>query len=227
VTFRRVSATQIRLAWPTTPAGWRLEYTDGDFTTWRDWSTTTNAVTIEGGEYVTFDLVGTGIPRFYRLVFEAAPPVPTAPVLSFERSGTNSIEIVWPVVAGYKLQYTEGNFLTWLDWDTNAHPVTVSGTNYVTSDEIGTTIRFYRLVKVEPVTPETPPTVSAVRLNDTEMHLSWPSTFENYRLQTADAGLVNWTDWDIVASPVRVVGGNFVVTDTIAGGARFYRLIGE
>jgi hypothetical protein len=216
---------EIRISWPIEPPGYRLQYTEGNFITWLDWDTNASPITVEGTNYVAIDNVGAG-PRFYRLVKVEMPPPAAEPSLTSVMLNATEMYLAWPTNAvGYRLQFTEGNLTNWTDWNTTTSPINVVGENYVVIDAIGTGLRFYRLIKTETPPPTQQPSLSMSKINDTQILISWPSTFAEYRLQFADQSLAIWTDWDIVASPITMNGGNFEVRDLINPAARFYRLI--
>ena len=141
LSITRFSPTQIRIAWSTLLVGYRLQYSDGDLNHWTDW---TGPVAVEGAEYVVYDTIKIPGMRFYRLVKDSVAP---QPILSITQvPGTDLIRIAWSTqLVDYHLQYSDGDFSTWKDWD--LQPITIEGTDYVTYDKPTTVPRFYRLIQ--------------------------------------------------------------------------------
>jgi hypothetical protein len=57
----------MRISWSVQWSDYRLQYSDGDFTNWKDWDVVASPPAIEGAEYVVYDKINP-IPRFYRLI---------------------------------------------------------------------------------------------------------------------------------------------------------------
>jgi len=84
-------------------------------------------------------------------------------------------------------------------------------------------IAFYRVVQVPaPPVPALPLTVQ--QLSPTQVEISWSTAFAGFVLQYAVGQSEVWFDWDTLSSPITIVGGNFVTTDTIGPVPKYYRL---
>lgn len=83
--------------------------------------------------------------------------------------------------------------------------------------------KFYRLSRVAaPYTPP-PPVLSIARASVSSIPLFWPADDErSFTLQFSTS--LNSTNWAPVPSAPAVVGTNYLVTDSPAGVAKFYRL---
>ena len=108
--------------------------------TWTDWP---SQPIVEGAEYAVYDTIKSSGSRFYRLV---KAPVVLQPILSITPFPPDQIRIAWSTqLVDYHLQYTDGDFSNWKDWD--LHPITIEGSDYVTYDKPTAVPRFYRLIQ--------------------------------------------------------------------------------
>jgi hypothetical protein len=136
---------------------------------------------------------------------EVVPWSGTAPTLLVVRTG-DSLMISWETT-GFQLQYkTDLNETTWTEVAD-----TVNATSATVLIESGA--RYFRLVRV---TGPTGPVLS-IQVSGSGLTVTWPAGADGYRLQAKPAlGDAVWTD-------ITTSGNQH--TDTVAGTARFYRLI--
>ena len=67
------------------------------------------------------------------------------------------------------------------------------------------------------------PTLQAT-LSGNDLLVSWPSHYAGFTLQfSSDPSSGNWSDY-AYANPPSIVGGQYIVTNPISGGAGFFRL---
>jgi hypothetical protein len=71
-------------------------------------------------------------------------------------------------------------------------------------------------------TPPSQPLLTIERVNATTVTVSWPTAAGNFNLQTSP--VLPSANWLNISSGIATVGANYVYTDTVAGGAAFFRL---
>jgi subtilisin-like proprotein convertase family protein len=82
---------------------------------------------------------------------------------------------------------------------------------------------FYRVVQVQPP-PLPPPPITVRQINATQLRVSWPTSYPGLLLQYAVGQSEVWFDWDAIASPIVVIGNEYVTIDTIGTVPKYYRL---
>jgi len=143
---------------------------------------------------------------------------PAGPMLKITQAG-NNVVLSWSANAtGYYLQSKTVLAATGAWSSVTNVPVIVSGTCYVTNAITGSS-KFYRLSN-----QALPPTLTVMLVPPNNIVLLWPTTASGFTIQST-TNLPGTALWATVTNTPVVVGGNYIVTNTISGNSRFYRLI--
>ena len=143
------------------------------------------------------------------------------PLLHIEKISPSSVRLYWATnYPDFHLEYKTS--LTTTNWAASVASPLLSGTNFVVTNSVFGASRFYRLSRL-PAPPVTPPTLTIQTINNNSVRLLWPVDDRQYTL-LSNTNLAG-TNWVIVTPPPTITGGNHVVTNTISGIAKFYRLI--
>ena len=162
-----------------------------------------------------FGIVGGTSTNASVTVSDIAFYVTLPPLLQIQMAGTNVV-LTWPLSAtGYVLQ--SANQLTPpVSWMTVTNVPVIVNFEYTVTNQISSGSVFYRLAIV------TAPALQA-QVSGSNFILSWPTSATGYALETT-TNLADANSWMAVTNKPAPVNQQYVVTNQISGGARFYRL---
>ena len=137
------------------------------------------------------------------------------PSLQIQTAGTNVV-LTWPLSAtGYVLQ-SANQLAPPIGWTTVTNEPVIVNFQYMVTNQISGSSRFYRLAKI------TAPALLA-QISGSSFVLSWPASAQNFSLQTT-TNLADPNSWTTVTDVPAIVNLQNTVTNLISDGARFYRL---
>jgi len=138
------------------------------------------------------------------------------PSLQIQLTGTNVV-LTWPLSAtGYSLEFAN-QFTPMVSWTTVTNVPVIVNFQYTVTNRISNGSLFYRLATV------TAPTLQA-QVSGNNFVLSWPASAIGYYLETT-SDLADRNSWTVLTDDPTIVNLQNTVTNSISGGARFYRLI--
>lgn len=144
------------------------------------------------------------------------------PILYLAKLSANSGLLYWSTnFPNYFLEYNTSPATT--NWAAFTLTPVVVGTNFVVTNRLSSAQKYYRLSSVPASYIAPPPALSIQTVSSGAVRLLWPIDDDRpFTLQSTTNPLV--TNWTVLLSSPATSGTNNVVTNTVTGTSRFYRL---
>ena len=148
----------------------------------------------------------------------ALPP----PILHIEKITALTARLYWLTnYPGFHLEYNPN--LATTNWAASALTPVVTSTNFVVTNALFGAQKYYRLSRVPATYTPPPPSLTIQRASTNAVRLLWSAEDDRTFTLQSNTNLTT-TNWATAAPAPALLGSDNVVTNTISGTQKFYRL---